>query len=88
MPTLSRNWRLVLSAFLGIALPWIPGLWLPGMFAAAIWFREGIHSNHPEVYFILALVIDCLLYAGLTYYSLTMFFRTKIGSKSKHESQL
>ena len=83
MPRRNRNWKLVLSAFLGIALTWIPGLWIPGMFVAAILFPEGIHSDHPYLFFVLAILIDFLLYAGVTYCFLKAFAAWKVGSKPK-----
>jgi hypothetical protein len=84
---MSRNWKLVLSALVGIVLPWIPvGFWLPGMFGAAIFFREEIHSDQPDFYFVLAQMINFFFYGGLTYFLLTLFFfERETESKPKSE---
>jgi hypothetical protein len=67
-------WRLVLSALLGLGLPWIPGFWIPGMLLAAIPFPEGMHSGHADLYFVFAMAIDFFLYAGVAYWLLNIFF--------------
>ena len=71
MPALTQNRRLGISAFIGIAFPWIPFLGAPGVFAAAIWFPEGIHSTRGDLYLVLAMAINFILYAGLSYALLT-----------------
>ncbi len=75
---MNRPWRLALSALLGVALPWIPGLWLPGMLLAAIPFPEGIHSDHAELYFVFAMTIDLFLYASVIYWLLTICFSRNV----------
>jgi hypothetical protein len=83
---MSRNWKLVLSALVGIVLPWIPvGFWLPGMFGAAIFFREGIHSDHPNFYLVLAQTINFFFDAGVTYFLLMRFSSRKTDSNLKGE---
>jgi len=64
----------MISVVLGVALPWIPGLRIPGIFVAAIPFPEGIHSDHAELFFVLAMTIDFVIYAGLSYWLLTICF--------------
>jgi hypothetical protein len=59
--------RVIISALLGIAIPWIPGLWFPGMLLAAIVFPQGIHSDYGDAYMILAFAIDFILYGSLAY---------------------
>lgn len=44
------------------------------MFAAAVVFPQGIHSDHSLGYFVLAMGIDSILYAGLSYALLTRLF--------------
>lgn len=83
---MSRNWKLVLSVLVGIVLPWIPiGFWLPGMFGAAIFFREGIHSGYPDFYLVLAQTINFFLYAGVTYFLLMRFCSRKTDSNPTRE---
>lgn len=75
---MSRLWRLILSAFLGLVLPWVPGFWLPGMLLAAIPFPQGVHSDHALLYFTVAITIDCFLYAGVAYWLLTKIFSRSV----------
>jgi hypothetical protein len=56
------------------------------MFGAAIFFREGIHSAYPELYFILAQTINFFFYAGVTYFVLMRFSSREAGSKAEDEA--
>ena len=60
-----------ISTFVGIAIQFIPGLWAPGMFGAAILFPQGIHSDYAFLYIALAVAINLGLYGGATYWLLT-----------------
>ncbi len=75
---MSRAWRWILSALLGLSLPWIPGLWVPGMFIAALPFPEGIHSDYADFYLVLAMTIDFFLYAGVAYWLLTWAAKRRV----------
>jgi hypothetical protein len=76
---MSRNWKLVLSTLVGIVLPWIPvGFWLPGMFGAAIFFREGIHSDHPDFYLVLAQTINFCFWGDVLFVDAIFFERNSL----------
>jgi hypothetical protein len=68
-----------ISAFVGIALQFIPGLWAPGMFGAAILFPQGIHSDHPGLYMVLAFVINFGLFGGASYWLLVRVSSVRSG---------
>jgi hypothetical protein len=40
----------------------------PGMFIAAIIFTDGVHSNHPMAYLVLAGIMDALVLAAAVYW--------------------
>lgn len=52
----------ILTIFLGVAASitdsFIGALLLPGILLAAIFFPDGIHSDHPMVYFAVAGIIE------------------------------
>jgi hypothetical protein len=68
-----------ISAFVGIAFQFIPGLWAPGFFGAAILFRQGIHSDYPGLYMALAFAINLALFGGASYWLLTRISSVRAG---------
>lgn len=66
MAPMSRPYRnLVIAALVGLT----SDLWpIPGALLAAVVFREGIHSAHPTAYIGLTLVLNFLVFGGLTYF--------------------
>jgi hypothetical protein len=52
MPTLTGS-----TGFDWIAVPF----WLPGLLAAGVFFQTGIHSDHPQVFLVLACGLNFLL---------------------------
>lgn len=55
---------LLISVIVGV----VSDLWpIPGALLAAVVFREGIHSSRPLTYIVLAVILNFLLFGGLTY---------------------
>jgi hypothetical protein len=66
-------WSLAAGIVIGVLVlvtSSVPGsptgfLWAPGFFGAALVFHEGVHSDSPMGWFVLACVLDVLLYSGV-----------------------
>jgi hypothetical protein len=56
--------RLIIAALVGLVSEMMP---IPGLIAAAVVFREGVHSDHAIAYLVLALVINLLFVAAVAY---------------------
>ena len=74
MIKLSKGSILAISAALGIASDVIPPLAVPGLLAAALVFREGVHSDYGLAYIYLALGINFCLVGGVSYWMLRRLF--------------
>jgi hypothetical protein len=60
----------------------ISGFWpIPGALLAAVVFREGIHSAHPTAYIALTLVLNFLIFGGLTYFIADAVGKPKVPPK-------
>jgi hypothetical protein len=70
-----------ISAVIGIAFCVIPPLPALGLLAAALVFPQGVHSNYFWAYFVLAMVIDFCLPAGLSFWILKRIFCRTADSK-------
>jgi hypothetical protein len=81
---MSRPYRnLAIAAGVGL----ISELWpMPGALLAAVVFREGIHSAHPTAYIALTLVLNFLIFGGLTYFIADAVGKPKVTPKARNST--
>jgi hypothetical protein len=70
---------IIIWSELGPSVPDFSILLAPGMLLAAVAFREGVHSDSPSLYLILAMSLDVLLHGALVWCVWRMFARRRRG---------
>jgi hypothetical protein len=80
---------LVLTILLGVVAGLtdsvIGALLLPGMLLAAIPFREGIHSSHPMVWFVLTGFMEAFVLSWLVMLVWTLVMRSRRTNRTQSE---